>query len=389
MSNFARLIRQKYPYRAPSASVDHLVVGGGVVGLAVAAGLVNTAGAGRTTFLVERRQLEDWQVATDKHQIPYLDGLQAHSNNSAFLNGQPESAMVNNSVIPAYFLSGHEARDMEPDLSPNVCAALLVTETGIVNSGSLVESLEREIQEEDYLKASGADKNGVGLAGRSFDRGEGVIVPGTRVVRIDPAEDGKGWVVQLESNWEDGPGDIDAVRASVVVDAAGNYMSYKGPGVENVNKLIYPCPSVSLDSLGTHLTFDLDGNIRFGPDVEALGSAEDSAADPDFWQKHLAPSAAHLESIGQAAQAMLPGVDPSLLQPDYAGFRPNIAPPGAGFFDFVVRHSPQRRGLIEMFGFASPGLTSSLAAGEYVAKMVRAQVWGGRDAERLAEGWEQ
>lgn len=129
--------------------------------------------------------------------------------------------MVNNSVIPAYFLSGHEARDMEPDLSPNVCAALLVTETGIVNSGSLVESLEREIQEEDYLKASGAVKNGVGLAGRSFDRGEGVIVPGTRVVRIDPAEDGKGWVVQLESNWEDGPGDIDAVRASVVVDAAG------------------------------------------------------------------------------------------------------------------------------------------------------------------------
>lgn len=57
MASYARLIRQKYPYRAPSASVDHLVVGGGVVGLAVAAGLVNTAGAERTTFLVERRQL--------------------------------------------------------------------------------------------------------------------------------------------------------------------------------------------------------------------------------------------------------------------------------------------------------------------------------------------
>lgn len=57
MASYARLIRQKYPYRAPSASVDHLVVGGGVVGLAVAASLVNTAGSGRTTFLVERRQL--------------------------------------------------------------------------------------------------------------------------------------------------------------------------------------------------------------------------------------------------------------------------------------------------------------------------------------------
>lgn len=129
--------------------------------------------------------------------------------------------MVNTSVIPAYFLSGYEAREMEPDLSPDVCAALLVTETGIVNSGALVESLEREIQEEDYLKSSGDPKVGVGLAGRAFDRGEGVIVPGTRVVRIDPAEDGKGWVVQLESNWEDGKGELDAVRAAVVVDAAG------------------------------------------------------------------------------------------------------------------------------------------------------------------------
>lgn len=123
--------------------------------------------------------------------------------------------------------------------------------------------------------------------------------------------------------------------------------------------------------------------------MEALGGAEDSARDPDFWQAHLAPSAAHLESIGRAAQAYLPGIDPSLLTPDYAGFRPNIAPPGSGFFDFMVRHAPARRGLVEMLGFASPGLTSSLAAGEYVARMVRAQVWGGRDAERLADGWEQ
>lgn len=128
--------------------------------------------------------------------------------------------MVNNSIIPAYFLSGDEARDMEPDLSPDVCAALLVTETGIVDSAALVALLEREIQEEDYLKSSGNPKVGVGLAGRSFDRGEGVIVPGTRVTRIDPAEDGKGWVVQLESNWEDG-GEVDAVRANVVVNAAG------------------------------------------------------------------------------------------------------------------------------------------------------------------------
>jgi DNA replication ATP-dependent helicase Dna2 len=53
---YAALLRQRYPFRAPTASVDHLVVGGGVLGLAIGAGLVNTAGA-RTTFVVERRGL--------------------------------------------------------------------------------------------------------------------------------------------------------------------------------------------------------------------------------------------------------------------------------------------------------------------------------------------
>lgn len=53
--SYAARLRQIYPFKSPSTSVDHIVVGGGVIGLAVAAGLVNTAGKGRTTFLVERR----------------------------------------------------------------------------------------------------------------------------------------------------------------------------------------------------------------------------------------------------------------------------------------------------------------------------------------------
>lgn len=167
-------------------------------------------------------------------------------------------------------------------------------------------------------------------------------------------------------------------------------MKYTGPGVSSVQHLIYPCPSASLDSLGTHLTFDLDGNVRFGPDAEPLLSAAESAANPDYWEEgHLAPSAANLASIADAARTYLPGIDPSRLTPDYAGFRPNIKPPGAGFFDFVVRHKPERKGLVECLGFASPGLTSSLAAGELVAAMVGREVWGkGAPPEDLANGWE-
>lgn len=167
-------------------------------------------------------------------------------------------------------------------------------------------------------------------------------------------------------------------------------MKYTGPGAD-VQHLIYPCPSASLDSLGTHLTFDLDGNVRFGPDVEPLLSATHAAENPDYWQDgaYLAASAGNLTSIAEAAQRYLPGIDASKFAPDYAGFRPNIRPPGAGFFDFVVRHAPTRKGLVECLGFASPGLTSSLAAGEYVAALVAREVWGkGAAPKELAEGWE-
>ena len=169
----------------------------------------------------------------------------------------------------------------------------------------------------------------------------------------------------------------------------GNYMSYKGPGVSHISRLIYPCPSDGLDHLGTHLTLDLDGNVRFGPDVENIGDPSTSFANPDFWQEHLTPSSERIASIGKAVQDYLPGIDPTLLSPDYSGIRPNIAPPNSGFSDFLIRHSRGRKGLVEMLGFNSPGLTSGLAVGEYVAAMIRKDVWkAGADVAALAEDWD-
>ncbi|KAK1923130.1 FAD dependent oxidoreductase [Papiliotrema laurentii] len=462
MATYASRIRALYPYKAPSTSVDHLVIGGGVVGLAVAAGLVNTCGS-RTTFLVERRgllgqettarnsevihsgiyypigslksklcirgrdllydrcqklgidhkQTQKLIVATENYQVEYLDKLSTQTAHPSLSTGGESSPYVSNSQIPTYFLGRDETRELEPDLSPDIVGALLVTSTGIVDSQGLVDSLAREIEEEDYV---GEAAVGYGKA-KGVQRGEGVVVRGTRVVRIDREEKGRGWVVQLESNWEgksEGEkGDVESVRADVVVNAAGlgsatllegivpeseayniypvkgNYMSYKGPGVSNVSRLIYPCPSRDLGSLGTHLTLDLSGNVKFGPDTENIGDARSSRENPDFWQVHLAPSSDRLASIAASVQSYLPGIDANLLEPDYSGIRPNILPPGSGFFDFLIRHSPDRLGLIEMGGFASPGLTSALAAGEYVSDKVRKEVWKEKaSVEALAEGWE-
>jgi L-2-hydroxyglutarate oxidase LhgO len=101
-----------------------------------------------------------------------------------------------------------------------------------------------------------------------------------------------------------------------------------------------------------------------------------------------------LASIGEFVQSYLPNVDPSGLSPDYSGIRPNISAPGSAFTDFMIRHdiAKGRKGMVELLGFNSPGLTSSLATGRYVAGMVRQQVWGQkvsrRDVETLADGWE-
>ena len=114
---------------------------------------------------------------------------------------------------------------MEPDLSRSVTAALLLTETGIVDSQVLVDSLAREIVEPEYL-SSPNEALAVGIRkGRREERGEGMLVRGTRVVRIDRNETGAGWIVQLETGWEGKEkgeqGDVDSVLAEVVVNAAG------------------------------------------------------------------------------------------------------------------------------------------------------------------------
>ncbi|WVF68203.1 hypothetical protein IAT40_002968 [Kwoniella sp. CBS 6097] len=479
MISRAQVLRKLYPFKSPSTTIDNLVIGGGVVGLSVAAGLVNTSGNDKTTFVVERRgQLGQETtarnsevihsgiyyplgslksklciegrdllydrckrlgigyrstgkivVATSDSQIPYLRKLQTHSSHPSFLR---DPLKPSSSKISTRFLSGDQARELEPDLSSSVCAALHIPSTGIVDSQGLVDSLSREIEEADYALENDISETDGRNSAR--DRGEGVIVLGTRVVRIDKDPDtrGKGWIVQLETGWEGLPdgerGEVESVRAEVVVNAAGlgavslldgvvsqdemvkmwpvkgNYMSYKGPGVGKVSRLIYPCPSANIDHLGTHLTLDLDGHIKFGPDVQTIGTAEDASRDPDFWEKHLAPSDSPelIASFARSVQDYLPSIDPSSLSPDYSGIRPNIAPPGAGFSDFMIRHNvDQRNGFIELLGFNSPGLTSSLAVGRLVAGMVSTQVRGaskagksrigtarGQRIEDLAKGWE-
>ena len=296
-------------------------------------------------------------------------------------------------VLPTELLSGDQAREMEPDLSDEIVAALWCPLTGIIDSHAFMESLKLNISESEG----------------------GELVLATDVVRIDPywkpsrrsnlgVEE--GWVVQAT----DGSNDEGyAVLARTLINASGlssasvlnsilskdkqipmyyargSYASYHGPGVSHVSHLIYPCPETgpnahAFESLGSHLTLDLQGKVRFGPDLEWMtppaSVGKESEDDGDFWKHNLIPDESRLRDMHHAVTTYLPGVQLHGLQPDYVGIRPKLIPPGGGFQDFVLRvdypcgdaERARRSPMVSLLGIESPGLTSSLALAEAVVE---------------------
>lgn len=352
------------------------------------------------------RRMTGKMVVAQEHQRPYIESLYKKTHQ---LPWPPHSPPENNGkpVVPARLIEQDEARSLEPDLSSKIVAALLSTDTGIVDSHSLMESFEKDISESEG----------------------GELVYSTRVVRVDPyagssqaigyaSEMGEeGWLVQTVT---DNAEESDCMLVRTLINASGlggplilnsllppdkrismyfakgSYASYHGPGVSRVSHLIYPCPGTGrtlhgFQSLGTHLTLDLQGNVRFGPDIDwlsppTLEMKDDGteASDPDFWINHLIPDESRIPQMHEAITEYLEGVSLDGLQTDYCGIRPKLVGPDGGFQDFVFRTdypssfsnnfgrstgaASGSRPMITLMGIESPGLTSSLAIAEMVVE---------------------
>ncbi|SPO05906.1 related to FAD dependent oxidoreductase [Cephalotrichum gorgonifer] len=267
--------------------------------------------------------------------------------------------------VPTRWVSrGEVERDGEGVLAAAGC--LESPETGIVDSHGLMMALAGQLEE------SG-----------------GTVALNSRVTDVSPLGGGRngdaGWEVSVED--PAAPGEASAITADVVVNAAGlgavavhnmivpperrremfyakgNYFSYS-PSSPRLSRLIYPAPEPGKAGLGTHLTLDLAGRIRFGPDVEWVDSPDD-----------LAVSAARLGEAVRDIRGYLPGIDETGLVPDYVGIRPKLSRAGAvgagkGFQDFIIRREEGFEGWVNLLGIESPGLTSSLAIGERVERIL-------------------
>jgi L-2-hydroxyglutarate oxidase LhgO len=358
--------------------VDAVVVGAGAVGLAVARELAlhgretivleATAGIGNGTSSrnseVIHAGLYDAPtslkarlcVAGRRLLYPYCEArgvghrrcgklVVAATQAQVDLLGAIERRALGNGVEGLRWLSGAEARELEPALAGE--AALLSTSTGIIDSHALMLAYLG-----DFENAGGA------LVVRSplesaVVRGDGFVlrVGGDAPLEIEAGVlvNAAGLHAQEVARRIDG---LDPGRIPRAWFAKGNY--YALAGRSPFTRLIYPVPEPG--GLGVHLTLDLAGQARFGPDVEWLDVDSPDAID---YSVDPARSAAFYAAI----RRYWPGLKDATLAPAYSGVRPKLQGPGGPPSDFMLQ-GPEAHGvagLVNLFGIESPGLTASLA----------------------------
>lgn len=276
-------------------------------------------------------------VATTAAESEKLQAIRAHA--------------AANGVDDLQTLDGRAARALEPALSCE--AALLSPSTGIVDSHALMLALRGDAEAAGAACAFHAPLLHARRTSNGYELDVGGAAPLTLACRLLVNAAGLGATMVARCVDEMPPEQIPPAYL-----AKGNYFSCRARAP--FSRLIYPVPEPG--GLGIHLTLDLAGQARFGPDVEWIDSI-DYAVDP-----------ARAERFYPAIRRYWPGLPDGALMPSYSGIRPKIVPPAVAVQDFMIQGPPQHGlpGLINLFGIESPGLTSSLAIADYVADLAAA-----------------
>ncbi len=251
-----------------------------------------------------------------------------------------------NGVAGLAMLDGGEARSLEPAL--NCVAALHSPHTGIVDSHGVMLALQGDIEDRGGTVAYLTPVETMQLHGTCWRVRFGGSEPGAIIV--DAVVNAAGLGAQALAR---GVAGYDTDRVPPLVLAKGNYFGCQGRAA--FSRLIYPAPVDG--GLGIHVTLDLQGRMRFGPDVEWIDK-EDYTVD-----------AGRAAAFYSRIRTYWPGLSDGALVPDYCGIRPKLTGPGQAAADFLIDGPAEHGlpGLIHLFGIESPGLTASLSLAEEVA----------------------
>jgi L-2-hydroxyglutarate oxidase LhgO len=256
-----------------------------------------------------------------------------------------------NGVCDMQTLSGEAARALEPAL--NCDAALLSPSTGIVDSHAYMLALRGDAEVAGAAFAFHTPLLRARAAAGKIELDAGGEAPMTLECRILVNAAGLDAPAIARS--------IEGMPNELIPQAylaKGNYFSCSAKAP--FSRLIYPVPEPG--GLGVHLTLDMAGQARFGPDVEWVDHI-DYAVDP-----------ARAERFYPAIRKYWPTLPDGALMPSYSGIRPKIVPPAIASQDFLIQ-APRDHGvdgLVNLFGIESPGLTSSLAIADYVGELAGA-----------------
>ena len=276
-------------------------------------------------------------VATDADETAKIEAIAAQGA----INGVEGLAMM----------TAAAAKALEPQLA--CTAALNSPETGIVDVHSYMLALRGDIEETGGAIAFNtpvtAAKRKDGQWHVTFGGSDGGEFEFDAIVNCAGLSAQK-----VARTMEDYP----AARVPKQVLAKGNYFTFTGRPA--FSRLIYPAPVHG--GLGVHVTLDLAGRMRFGPDVEWI--------DREYYPVDPRRADVFYERI----RTYFPAMPDGALAPDYSGIRPKLTGPGEPAADFLIDGPAQHNvpGLVQMFGIESPGLTSSLSLAEEVATQLSA-----------------
>ena len=273
-------------------------------------------------------------VATSEAQVAQLQGI--------------ISKAAANGIDDLVLLSRDEARSLEPQLE--CVAAVHSPSTGIVDSHALMLALQGDLE-----NAGGLVVLNSAIAQASCAQGAiTLIVNDGGELQANCVVNAAGVQAQALAARFDG---LSAQFVPPSYYAKGNYFTLSGRSP--FARLIYPVPEAA--GLGVHLTIDLGGQAKFGPDVQWVESPDDLVVDP-----------ARGDSFYAEVRKYWPALQNGALIPGYAGIRPKIQAPHESARDFLIQGPAAHgvAGLINLFGIESPGLTSSLAIGNYVSRLL-------------------
>jgi L-2-hydroxyglutarate oxidase LhgO len=281
-------------------------------------------------------------VATSEEEIAKIEGIR--------------QTAIRNGVDDLQFFDREQIAELEPNIF--ALRALFSPSTGIVDSHSLMKQYE-----------TNAVNNGCQIVYGSEVTGIERIRDGYKVSLLD--SDNKDYIFTTKIIINSAGLTSDKISGMIGIEddnlkilfCKGEYFRLNPPKNRLINRLVYPVPHHNMEGIGIHVTIDLGGGVKLGPDVRYLES--------NIYDYKV--TASKQEAFYKSAKKFLPFLEFDDLSPEMAGIRPKIQKPGEPLRDFYIAEESERgcKGFINLIGMESPGLTSSIAIAKYVKGLIK------------------